>query len=59
MEKEKCLESTKHKNFLAYIVKGFKSQQFHFPLIEHYIDVKKTMQQRNALWFYLKLQLDK
>ena len=48
MEKEKCLESTKYKKLLAYIVKELKNQQFHFPLIEHYIDVTKTIQLRNV-----------
>ena len=48
MEKEECLESTKHKKLLAYIVKELRSRQFHFPLIEHYIDVTKTVQLRNV-----------
>ena len=42
LEKEKCLESTKLKKLLAYIGKELKSRQFHFPLIEHYVDVAKA-----------------
>ena len=42
LEKEKCLESTKHKKLLAYSGKELKSRQFHFPLIEHYVDVTKA-----------------
>ena len=40
--KKYCFESTKYKKLLTYIDKEHKNRKFHFPLIDHYIDVAET-----------------